>query len=204
MQLTLLKIINHIRAYHNWYIFGALAALTLLSIILRLVTPQPTAQITPSPPPISLQPTLNRYKNILPGDRVTLSDISKVGEVISSSVSANTTTYSLKSAFLSKPNKVVVNIEGEVLFIEENILTSQTKEYLRTYIVAFGQPDLTMFNEQLGDAVKSYIFLNQGVVVTAHELDGSIEQKWYFSPTTKVVFLQTIGKNLSASPDVGH
>lgn len=202
----ILALANHVQKYHLRYIFGLLAALTCVSIVLRFITPASTSKPTPSPSP-QMVPTgsLNSFLGLRPGLKVSEADLRARGQLLGKVASDSVTTYSLKSVYISKPNKVTIDSQSTILFAEENVLGHKTGDNLQNYIAEYGQPDLVLFNPSISLSVRSNVFLNAGIVVTAHVADGSVEQKWFFPPTDKDNFTKLYGEylpeNLDDSPE---
>lgn len=168
-----------------WYVSLFVFAFVLLVIaqVLRLLTP---------PPPLQT----NSWNGITPG-RSTLSQLDQqFGLPIQTQQSQLGTVLSYQSEFPTLPHQVVVDQENTVQFIKEYIPYSPDLK-IDQYIQQFGQPDLELIEPEAGEAARAYVFLSQGLVIVAHVTDGTIEQRWYFTPTTESAFLQSWGQELT-------
>ena len=149
--------------------------------------------LTPPQKPLQ-QP--NTWESITP-NYSTPDDVYKaLGQPLKTEKIPEGTQVSYKSAFLAQPNTVVINTQNKVAFVREYVTHAQGGN-LQDYVNQFGKYDLVMFDNTTGAADRTYVFLSKGLVVVAHIADGSVEQRWYFSPTDQDTFLKTWGKNLS-------
>lgn len=167
-----------------WYIFFFAFALIAVTIgyVLRALTPPETQTYT--------------WNNVTPG-QTNLEDLTaQMGEPISSEAYGDGQKLSYTSSYPTLPQDVVVDSNGTVQFIKE-YLPPDTTENIADYITQFGEPDYVLFDENTGDTYNGNVFLNQGVVVFSHFNDGSVNQKWYFQPTTSEVFFQSWGSTLT-------
>jgi hypothetical protein len=170
-----------------WYVwfFAAVFLAFAAAYVLRVLTP-------PKQPPAQE----NTWKGITPG-KSSLQDIQqKLGPPIDQQQTPEGLKLKYQSTYPTLPNEVTVqNGSTTVTFIKE-FVDFKANEKLQDYITKYGQYDLNLFDQESGFAVRAYVFLKQGVVIIAHSKDGSVEQKWYFEPTTKELFLQFWGKDL--------
>ncbi len=171
-----------------WYVwFFALVFIALVvAYVLRILTP-----------PKPLPDQANTWKGITPG-KSSLQDIQqKLGPPINQRQTGDGLKLEYQSTYPTLPNEVVVqNGSTTVTFIKEYV-DFKANEKLSDYVEAHGKYDLDLFDEESGFATRAYVFLDEGVVILAHVKDGSIEQKWYFQPTTEELFMQSWGKNLN-------
>jgi hypothetical protein len=194
-QKYLLKILVQAKASFTNYLVGLLAIMVVVSLILKLITPNyPPTPSQQTPPPSFKPPS---FEDLRPGEFFDDSASTAFGTLLKSEVVDNKTTHFYASEFKTKPNLVVVDENKKVIFVEENILVSQKKEFLSDFTQEFGEPSLELYNLDLGISVRSYVFLEKGVMVTAHIADGSVEQKWFFVPIAEADFLQQFETKLS-------
>jgi hypothetical protein len=175
---------SFVREY--WYAFFFMGMFVLLAAayIFRAFTPYTPVNVVQD----------NTWNAVTPG-LSTLQDVqSKLGAPESVQKIDQGTQLNYKSIYPTQPNQVIANAEGKVIFIKENV-DYNNKENLSTYIEKFGQPDFALFTPD--GPLKSHVFLTKGIVIVAHLKDNSVEQKWFFEPTTKETFLQSWGKDLS-------
>ena len=169
-----------------WYVgLGIIIFVVLIvSQIFRLLTPQP----------VPIQE--NSWREVTPGysslDQLT----EKLGPPLSTEKNELGTALYYQSDFPVFPNAVVVDQSNTVQFIKEYI-PYDPNHLLTQYIEQFGQPDLELIDEKTGPATRAHVFLQKGVVIIAHISGGTVEQKWYFSPTTKEAFLRSWGRDLT-------
>lgn len=170
----------------HWFVIFIVVAfvVTILSLVVRSLLPKTV--------PIKE----NTWKGITPG----FSDYAQLlGEMGPPLETIETETgYELKyqSDFLALPNQVVTSKTGTVEFIHEYLKYDPT-HLLKNYIDQYGKPNLVLNDPRSGPALQANVFLKYGVVIVAHVKDGSVEQKWYFSPTDQETFLRSWGENLT-------
>ncbi|NCN03858.1 MAG: hypothetical protein GW942_02170 [Candidatus Pacebacteria bacterium] len=138
----------------------------------------------------------NTWNGITPGYSKQEQLIKMMGEPLDIIETENGSEIKYKSDFPAVPNKVETNKEGTVQFIKEYLLYDET-HLLSQYISEYGEPNISLIDNESGDAFKAHVFLDEGLVIVAHNVDGSVEQKWYFEPTTAEIFLSSWGNNLS-------
>lgn len=168
------------------YWFVLLFAFALIALIvvyiLRAITPP--------------GPQTNTWNDITPGYSQ-VDDVTKqFGQPIGQESFGGGQKLSFQSDYPSRPNDVVVDQSGVVQFMKE-YLPLDSEEYLQEYVLEYGQPDLVLIDTITGDAFRAYVFLKQGVVLLAHIADDSVQQKWYFAPTSAEIFLQSWGSSLT-------
>ncbi|MBD3279333.1 MAG: hypothetical protein GF390_01320 [Candidatus Pacebacteria bacterium] len=158
----------------------------IVSVVFKLFTP-PTPKLAPAQD--------NSWQGITPG----FSDLADVQAKMGEPIKIEKTTFGTKLQYRSKyptmPHEIQTNQQGEVQFIKQ-YLDYENPENINDYQGSFGEADLELFMLN-NSPLKAYIYLDKGVVILAHSSDGAVEQKWYFTPTTKKAFLQSWGKNLS-------
>ncbi|MBD3250841.1 MAG: hypothetical protein GF381_04730 [Candidatus Pacebacteria bacterium] len=102
------------------------------------------------------------------------------------------------------PHEIVVNDQQNLVFIKEYV-SIEVDENISQYQQQWGQADLTEYTRE-NSPRKALVYLDEGVVLISHGVDGSIEQKWYFPPATEEKFLEMWGNELSetggAEPEV--
>lgn len=170
----------------NWFtlLLVASAIITVISVIIKSLIPEVTIIKD------------NSWNEITPGFSSYEQLIEKMGPPIETIETEDGFNLKYQSDFLAIPNQVVTSKEGTVQFVRE-FLKYDPNHLLEQYTKKYGQPDLVLSDPQSGPAVKANVFLEQGVLIMAHVKDGSVEQKWYFSPTTSEIFLQSWGETLS-------
>lgn len=169
-----------------WFAIFLLTAFVLLTLstIFKMITPQPTIVQE------------NSWNEITPGHSTAQDLVEYLGEPISSSESKYGTILEYKSLFPSAPNQVVVDQTGTVTFIKE-FLDYDENHTLSKYADIYGDPDLILNDLEGRMSLKTYVFLDEGLVIKAHELDNTVQEKWYFEPTDQNSFLNSWGENLS-------
>lgn len=170
----------------HWFVIFIVLAflLTILSLIIRSLLPKTV--------PIKE----NTWNGITPGYSSYTQLLEKLGPPLETSETATGFELKYQSDFLALPNQVVTSKEGTVQFVHE-YLKYDPEHVLKTYIEQYGKPDLVLNDPRSGVALQANVFLKYGVVVIAHVKDGSVEQKWYFSPTDQQTFLESWGENLT-------
>ncbi len=170
----------------HWFVILLILSfiITLVSIIVRSMLPENV--------PIND----NTWNNITPGFSSYSQLVEKMGPPLESVETEDGFELKYQSDFLAIPNEVVTDKEGKVQFIKEYLIYDET-HLLKQYTDKYGQPDLILNDPQSGPAVEANVFLQAGLVIMAHVNDGSVEQKWYFSPTNRQVFLNSWGEQLS-------
>lgn len=176
----------------NWGIILLVTAVcvVIISAIVRVALP---AQ---EPPQQS-----NTWNGATPGYALTDSVLKKLGQPLTSRNTPEGQELSFSSQFPSKPNTIIVDDSGTVSFIKEHI-AYDSNHTLAQYTTQYGEPSFSLFVPEISLALEAHVFLDAGLVVITHQVDNSVEQKWYFEPTTKEAFLQSWGKDLST--EQGH
>lgn len=170
----------------HWFVTLIVLAfvLTIVSLIIRSLLPKTV--------PIKE----NSWNGITPGYSGYAQLLEKMGPPLETTETAEGFELKYQSDFLALPNQVVTSKEGTVQFIHE-YLKYDPGHVLKTYVEQYGKPDLVLNDPRSGPALQAHVFLKYGVVIIAHVKDGSVEQKWYFSPTDQDTFLKSWGENLS-------
>jgi len=170
----------------NWLpIFISLSfIIVIISLIIRNILPEE----------IPIQE--NTWNGITPGYSKYEQLVEKMGVPIDSVETKDGFEIKYQSEFLAIPNKVETDKEGTVQFIKEFVKYDSTHN-LSQYIKEFGKPDLVLSDRESGISLRANVFLTQGLVIMAHVKDGSVEQKWYFTPIDQKEFLSSWGKALS-------
>lgn len=170
----------------HWFVILLVLSfiLAVVSIFIRSMLPETT--------PVGE----NTWNNITPGFTNYNQLVEKMGPPLESVETKDGFDLKYQSDFLAIPNRVVTDKDGKVQFIKE-FLKYDENHLLKQYTDKYGNPDLVLTDPESGPAVEAHVFLKQGLVIIAHVNDGSVEQKWYFSPTTRQNFLSSWGKKLS-------
>lgn len=169
-----------------WYV-----ALGIL-FFLMLVIAQLFRVLTPKIIPIQQ----NSWQGLTPGYSRLEDVVGNLGQPLSTEDIREGTALYYQSDFPVFPDEVIVNTTNTVQFIKE-FVPYNADHTLQQYTQEFGQPDLELYDQDTGYASKAYVFLQQGLVIIAHISGQTVEQKWYFVPTTQQEFLQSWGKNLT-------
>lgn len=167
----------------NWkkILIFFLGAMLITSAILKVLTPSLN---------ISYE---NTWYGITPGVNQIQDIIQTLGQPNRTEIKNNSKIYEYHST--QKTNSVEYtqigfNNNQKITFIKEKY-NYDTNHLLQQYVNKYGQPDLELFTSPHTYSTKAYIFLEKGIAIFAHQKDLSVEQKWYFIPTTKEVFLKT-------------
>ncbi len=172
----------------NW-----LTIFIVLAVIL-FVTADILQVITPRVAKPGNQP--NTWKSITP-NYSKISDVYKAfGQPLETKKIDQGTQLSYKSVFPALPNQVVVDPQEKVSFMKEQTLHVDGGN-ISNYTTKYGKADLVMFDAETGPGDRAYVFLSKGLVIVAHVGDGSVEQRWYFTPTNQDNFLKIWGTHLS-------
>ncbi len=138
----------------------------------------------------------NTWKVATPGYKLSKKLQDQLGDPLEVKSTGTGKEYNYKSAFPIHNNTVTTDSNDVVQFIEEFILYDETHTLLR-YTTKYGEPNLILNAPKIGDIVVANVFLDQGLVVFTHKYTNTVTQKWYFKPTTREIFLTTIGKDLT-------
>lgn len=161
-------------------------------VFVALIVAQILRMLTPREVPIQE----NTWEGITPGYTSLEQLMEKLGEPIGSENTNLGTAVYYQSEFPAYPDTIVVDNSNTVQFIKEHIPYDEN-HLLSQYIEQFGQPDLELIDEQTGPSATAYVFLSKGIVIVAHANAHTVEQKWYFDPTTRENFLRSWGQNLT-------
>lgn len=174
-----------------WYVTFLVIAFIILTIsfIIRSLLPTPPA------PNQS-----NTWETITPG----YSTIQQAAEQLGAPIDSKQTNRGIETTFSSYndflPHQVVSDQGGTVRFAKE-FIHSSLDHTLDQYINEYGSADLQLIDHESSDALTAHVFLEEGLVVLAHNADQTVEQKWYFEPTDEATFLNSWGINLETE---GH
>ncbi|MDH5533664.1 MAG: hypothetical protein OEX81_04530 [Candidatus Pacebacteria bacterium] len=175
-----------VKLKENWFIvfiISSFVIVTISLIIQSIITQQ-----------IPIQE--NTWNGVTPGYSKYKDLVENMGIPIDKVETETGFDIKYQSDFLALPHEVVTDKEGTVSFIKEYLLYDPT-HLLSQYVEDFGEPEIVLFDDQSGTAFKAHVFLDEGLVIIAHIKDGSVEQKWYFEPVSKEIFLKSWGKTLS-------
>lgn len=175
-----------------WYVTLMILAFVILTVSILI------RSLLPEPPPKTGQS--NSWGVITPG----FSTINQAAEQLGNPLTSTQTSQGVESTFTSfnsfTPHQVVADDKGTVRFAKEYLRTSADNT-LEQYTTKYGQPDLQLIDKEGNDALIANVFLQQGLVILAHNVDNTVEQKWYFEPTDRATFLTSWGSSLGTE---GH
>jgi hypothetical protein len=170
----------------QWFVILLITAffITVISLIIRALLPEeiPVQENTWN----SITPGFSNYEQL----------VEQMGPPLDSVETEDGFKLDYQSDFLAIPNQVITDKTGTIEFIKEYLLYDPN-HVLKTYKDLYGEPDLVLFEEENSSAIKANVFLEEGLVILAHITDGTVEQKWYFVPTTQDLFLASWGQALS-------
>lgn len=174
-----------------WYVTFLVVAfivLTVSFIIRSLLPPAPTPEQS------------NSWNTITPGFSTLQQAAAQLGQPLESKQTNRgiETTFSSYNSFL--PHQVVSDQGGIVRFAKE-FIRSSPEHTLDQYTNEYGLADLQLIDHESSDALTAHVFLEEGLVVLAHNADQTVEQKWYFEPTDETTFMRSWGVNLETE---GH
>lgn len=168
-----------------WYVFviGFLGLMLIIAQIIKLLTPQVPIQE-------------NTWNNITPGYSTIQNVTELLGQPIGQEQTDSGTIYLYESEFPTIPTEINTNQDQKVTFIKQRV-SYNPDSTLQKAEEQYGKYDLELNVPESHGAVSAYVFLQKGVTIIAHIGDGSIEQVWYFEPTTEEAFMNSWGKDLS-------
>jgi hypothetical protein len=175
-----------------WYVTFLVIAFMVLTVafIIRLFLPEPTL--------VSDKP--NSWGNITPG----YATLNQVNQELGTPLNSTQTSRGIENTYSSfndfTPHQVVADANGTVKFAKE-FMRSSPDHTLDQYTSQYGQPDLQLIDHDSSDALTAHVFLEQGLVILAHNADQTVEQKWYFEPTDQATFMNSWGTSLETE---GH
>jgi hypothetical protein len=162
------------------------AVVVLISTIFRLITPKPIPSSE-----------FNAWGgSITPGFSSVQDAAAIFGEPLDSSNTELGTKVTFTSPYPDLPHEVIATENGTILFVREHLPPYYEKN-VSDYISAIGMPDLILKDQDSKMSLDANVFLQAGIVILSHVSDGTVEQKWYFVPTTKELFLASWGKNMT-------
>jgi hypothetical protein len=170
-----------------WYVYLLIGSFVILFIahLIRTLIPVELAPIQE-----------NSWGEITPGHSKISQVVTKLGEPIATQQTSQGDEYHFTSFSELTPNKVVTDSSGNVKFMKEFFI-SDFDHLLSDYTDKYGEPDLSLVDLDSSGAVRAHVFLEEGLVVVAHNIDKNVSQRWYFEPTTEQIFLNSWGNNLS-------
>jgi len=165
------------------YLFGFFGFLLVVSAILRVLTPDTTI-------------AENTWQEITPGKNSSADVQKKLGSPIGVTQYSEYNVLQYDSPFPTMPHEVAIDKNNLVIFIKE-YLTYDENHRLDQYLDQYQETDLELYAPMISEAVKAHVFLEEGLVIIAHMKNGAVEQKWYFIPTDKEVFIKSWEKELT-------
>lgn len=160
-----------------------LSLMLILSAIFRILTP-PNYE--------------NTWENLNPGVNTANDLVTQLGQPDSITKEGNYQLYEYKNRNNATFNtQVAIADSNKTIFFVKERIKSDLKHTLELYTTKYGPPDLELYLNDSTMSVKAYVFLDEGIAIFAHQLDMTVEQKWYFVPTTKEVFLKSWKNELS-------
>ena len=105
--------------------------------------------------------------------------------------------FEYQSDFPAIPHQVVADQNQVVLFVKE-FVPLEEGVFLAQYSQNLGGVDLVLRDQASSDALRAHVYLEKGLVLLAHQQNGLIEQRWYFVPTTREIFLSSWGRSLTS------
>lgn len=166
-----------------FYLFGFFGFLLIVSAILRVLTPNITI-------------AENTWQEITPGKNSMADVQKKLGSPVGVTQYSEYSVFQYDSPFPTMPHEVAVDKNNLVIFIKE-YLTYDEEHVLNQYLEKYEATDLELYAPMISEAVKAHVFLEEGLVIIAHMQNGAVEQKWYFIPTDKEVFIKSWEKELT-------
>lgn len=166
---------------------GILAVLFVIAAIVQQYVPI-------EEPPVQQ----NTWEGLTPGYTITPKLSAELGEPVAvKNLPAEKQQVSYKSEhFKAYTNDVIVNKDGVVEYIEVH-QAYDPEHTFADYISLYGEPDLELYATEISTSSKAYIYLEEGVVVIAHDTSNIVERIWYFEPTDRETFMLTWGRELS-------
>jgi len=174
------------RDWRLWFFVTAFLVLSI-STILRVITPK------------NIPVQDNSWGQVTPGYSKISNAIEQFGQPIEQKTTAAGSEYGFKSDYKTMPHQIVTDKNGTIKFMKQ-FITFDEKNIIDNYIKEFGEADLELVDKNTGDAFTAYVFLDKGLVLIAHISSKVVQQKWYFEPTTKEIFLQSWGSSLTTEP----
>jgi hypothetical protein len=180
-----------------WYVTFLVVSFIILTIatIIRSLLPQPA--------PVTGQP--NSWGIITPGSSTIVQVTQQLGQPLQTQQTSRgvENTFAYYNDFT--PHQVVTNQSGVVTFAKE-FIRSSPDHTLDQYTSQYGQADFQLIDHESSDALTAHVFLQEGLVVLAHNADQTVEQKWYFEPVDESTFMESWGANLETEghgPEIG-
>ena len=111
---------------------------------------------------------------------------SKLGQPLKIEGQDGDTLYSYPSTNQYRPHQVELS-QNTISIIKEQIIGNE-KGTLQNYIDSYGQPGSKVYGQH-GTFAPGNLWGQQGIIVFANDLEGTIVEIWYFQPTTLEEFL---------------
>jgi len=176
------KIREHLSKFWIVYLVG----LILLTIFIRTIVPK-----TPQKRQISESGSIFELQ---PGFILSEEELGKL-QIVKQKPLGTNTILETKSGFDSKNNEIIIDEKNKVIFVKEHVVYD-ANHTLQQYISKIGKPDLVLETPTISDAIQAHVFLEEGLVIIAHKLDNTVQQRWSFEPTIEQAFLASWGKEM--------
>lgn len=149
-----------------------------------VATPTPVAQVA-------------TFRNITPGVS-SVSDLNKIwGSPLKSTTANGQTTDEYKSTSQSR-NSIAIVQSGTVYLIREIISATDTQKASDITSV-YGAPPYTLYQKFPNSYFNLYVYPSNGIAYLGHS-DGTLQEIWYFPPTTIENFQSTWAPDYLTSP----
>lgn len=157
-----------------------------------ILTSRQKASISPTP-----VPQIASFKNITPGVS-SEADLNKVlGTPIKTTVQGNTKTDEYKSTAQFR-NSIAIIQNGTVFLIKEVISATDTTT-ASSITSVYGAAPYTLYEKFPNSTFRLYVYPANGIAYLGHT-DGTLQEIWYFVPTSIENFETTWASDYLTSP----
>lgn len=185
------------KQYLNWVKQKAFLLLLIVVLIIIAVVLLAARATAPSEnTPLSTHSSHGTaWNDITPGS-TNVSDLEKyIGKPIRSN--GNLLEFPSKS---DTQNHVIITDGSKVVFIKE-IRTPQENIPLSKSMTPYGPNFTRLYGPESSSGNNLYVYLDKGIAFLGNEITNTVNETWYFAPTSIQEFLKTWGKTYQTSPE---
>jgi len=142
------------------------------------------------------------WKGVLPG-KTTITDVYQtLGPPLVTLSTADTTTLAYPTTNEHWSNDISVR-QGGVVFIKERIFPLEAGSYEKRKVALTSSP-VQLFGPDSNINIFLFVYLNQGIALSANPISNTLYEVWYFPPTDITGFLSfPETKGFSVTPIMG-
>ena len=196
-MINMNKIISFIKNNKKFIIIFLIIIFFILIIDIQS---KKTSGVLPSPTPQSFQTAT--FNDLAPGKSSKDDVLLKMGTALNAKIEESKETYEYRSSNPNFNTEVIV-INDKLEYIKVIYTNSDNKNY-SDFSVIYGDPEQVLYNADysVGYILNSYP--SKGVAFISHIKSKSVNEAWYFKPTTTEEFKSSLAIGYFESPNLSR